>query len=61
VHQQLHPELGSLVLDDEQHLVVVRRARLLRGEQQVEVQVAAVRGLAREIGDDAGIVLGHDL
>ena len=33
VDHQLHPQLGGLVLDDEQHLVVVRRARLLRREQ----------------------------
>ena len=31
VEHQLHPQLGGLVLDDEQHLVVVRRERVLRG------------------------------
>ena len=37
VQQQLHPQLRDLVLDDEQHLVVVRRVaeRLLRGEQGI--------------------------
>ena len=33
VQEELHPELGGLVLDDEHHFIVVRRhrARLLRG------------------------------
>ena len=44
VDHQLHPQLGDLVLDDEQHLVVVRRVRqrLLRRQQPVQLQVAAV-------------------
>jgi hypothetical protein len=43
VDHQLHPQLGDLVLDDEQHLVVVRPAhRLLRLQQAVQPQVAAV-------------------
>ena len=42
VDDQLHPEFGGLVLDDEQHLVVPVRQRDLRAEQLVEVQVAAV-------------------
>jgi hypothetical protein len=58
VHQQLHPQLRSLVLDDEQHLVVVLRARLLRGEQQVEAQVAAVGGLGGEVGVESGFAHG---
>ena len=36
VDHELHPQLRRLVLDDEQHLVVVRRARLLRREQPLE-------------------------
>ena len=32
VHHQLHPQLGGLMLDDEQHLVVPRR--LLRGAER---------------------------
>jgi hypothetical protein len=59
VDHQLHPQLGGLVLDDEQHLVVVRRARLLRGEQAVEPEVAAVRGIGSEVGDEAGVFLRH--
>ena len=55
VDHQLHPQLGGLVLDDEQHLVVVRRARALRGEQPLEPQVAAVRRVGREVGDEAGV------
>ena len=48
VDHQLHPQLGRLVLDDEQHLVVaaarpcVGGERLLRGQQPVEAQVARV-------------------
>src|SRR5207248_5334944 len=56
---QLHPEIGGLVLDDEQHLVVVRRARPLRREQHIEREVAAVGTLGAQVGDDSGIVLGH--
>src|SRR5690606_21881198 len=38
------PQFGDLVLDDEQHLVVMRRIaeRLLRGKQGIQAQVAAV-------------------
>ena len=42
VDQQLDPQLGGLVLDDEQHLVVVIRERHLRVQQLVQVQVAGV-------------------
>ena len=48
VDHELHPQLGDLVLDDEQHLVVARRCsvaarqRMLRVEEAVELQVAAV-------------------
>ena len=42
VQHQLHPQLAGLVLDDEQHLVVVGRERLLRAEDGVELQVVAV-------------------
>jgi hypothetical protein len=60
VHDQLHPQLGDLVLDDEQDFVVVRRARLLRGEQQVEPQVVRVRSLGGKIGVIAGFGFAHD-
>jgi hypothetical protein len=40
VDHELHPQLGDLVLDDEQHLVVARRIaeRLLRGQQRRQLQ-----------------------
>ncbi len=48
VDHQLHPQLGDLMLHDEQHLVVVRRLaqRLLR-EQPVELEIAAVARRSR--------------
>ncbi|KDB52856.1 hypothetical protein X805_15900 [Sphaerotilus natans subsp. natans DSM 6575] len=49
VQHQLHPQLGGLVLDDEQQLVVVRRERLLRGEDLVELQIVAIAHVAGEI------------
>ncbi len=48
VDHQLHPQLGGLVLDDEQHLVVpwrrarTARERVLRRQQPVEPQVARI-------------------
>ena len=61
VEQQLEPQLGRLVLDDEQQLVVLRRvaARLLRGEQQVEPQVVAVGHRRAEVALDALLELAH--
>src|SRR5579883_761557 len=47
---QLHPELGRLMLDDEEHLVVIGRERLLRVEQAVEMEIIAIAHLAAEIG-----------
>jgi hypothetical protein len=43
-----------MVLHDEQHLVVMRRLaqRLLRGEQRVQMQIAAIRHLTIQIGLD---------
>ena len=49
VQHELDPELARLVLHDEQHLVVVGRARMLRGQDLVEVQVVAVAHVAREV------------
>ena len=49
VDHELHPELGDLVLDDEEHLVVACRGavtgrqRRLAREQAVELQVAPRR------------------
>ena len=60
VQEQLHPQLGHLVLDDEQHLVVRARAQVLRAEHLVEMEVVAVAHLAAEVelrrfaGDDLG-------
>jgi hypothetical protein len=56
VHHQLQPQLGRLVLDDEEQLVVLgRRAlRLLGREQEVEPQVVAVGHLRAEVAFDAG-------
>ena len=53
VQDQLEPKLARLVLDDEEHLVMVRRIaqRHLRREQLVELQVSAVRHAIAEIGD----------
>ena len=42
VQAELEPQLARLVDDDEEHLVVLRRARMLRGEDPVEIEVAAV-------------------
>ena len=54
VQHELQPQLGGLVLDDEQQLVVVlgRAQRMLRGQQRVELEVAAVAHAVREVGDD---------
>ena len=67
VDHELHPQLGRLVLDDEQHLVVpgrraVRsRQRLLRGQQLVEPQIAGVGQPVGQVGDDARfeVARGH--
>ena len=54
VQQELEPQLGGLVLDDEQQLVVVdgAAARLLGREQLVEVQVGGVGQVGPEVPDD---------
>ena len=66
VDDQLHPQLRGLVLDDEQHLVVVRRVaeRVLCIEHTV--QVAVVGDLVLQVGCDLALeialvafVLGH--
>ena len=55
VEEQLHPQLGHLVLDDEEQLVVLRglAARVLGREQRPEVEVVPVRHRLREVGGDA--------
>ena len=61
VDHQLHPQLGRLVLDDEQHFVVVRRVRqrLLRRQQRVQLQVAAVAQAIAQVGGDALLPIGR--
>ena len=46
VEDELEPDLGRLVLDDEQDLVVGVGARVLGAEDGVEMQVLAVAELA---------------
>ncbi len=55
VEDELEPQLAGLVLDDEEHLVVVRRVAQghLRGEELVELQIAPVRHAVLEVGDHA--------
>ena len=59
VDHQLEPELGRLVDHDEQHLVVAVRDRALTAQQAVELEIAAVGQLAREVGRDAGLEVGR--
>src|SRR3546814_17914302 len=49
---QLEPELGGLVLDDEEHLVGMHRVaeRMLRGEQRVEAEVVGIAHRGGEVG-----------
>ena len=56
VDHQLHPQLRGLVLDDEKHLVVVRRVRerRLRRQQGRQLQVAAITQAVAQVGGDAG-------
>ena len=55
VDHQLHPQLGHLVLDDEQQFVMVDRIgyRLLRRQQSIQSQVTAVGQASFQIGVDA--------
>ena len=55
VQHELQPQLGGLVLDDEQQFVVVLRPlrRALRTDSRVsQVEVAAVAHAVAEVGDD---------
>src|ERR1043165_8966700 len=45
-----HPEPGGLVLDDEQHLVMGFRERMLRRENGVETEIVVVGHAAGEVG-----------
>ena len=42
VQRELHPQLGDLMDDDEEHLVVMLRDGFLRAEETIELQVAPV-------------------
>ena len=55
---QLHPQLAGLVLHDEQHLVVVRRERLLGIQDGIELQVVAVTHAPIKI--ELGFFFVHD-
>src|SRR5687768_10738698 len=69
VQHQLEPELGGLVLDDEQHLVMVFRCAdgLLRAQQRGQLKVRPVTHPGTEITDDPlvqfpGVLLnGHSV
>ena len=52
VQAQLHPQLGRLVDDDEQHLVVLDRDRALRAQELLEPEVLAVALRLAEIPVD---------
>jgi urease accessory protein UreE len=56
VDEQLDPKLGDLMLDDEQHLVVVlgARERALLIEQLRQAQIAGIAHPVGKIGYDAG-------
>ncbi|MCY1307809.1 hypothetical protein D9M70_577670 [compost metagenome] len=52
VQRELHPELRRLMLDDEQHLVMGLRERLLRVEYLLQHEIVAVghASLERHLG-----------
>ena len=49
VQHQLHPQLGRLVDDDEQHLVMLLGAGALAGEKLIEMEVVAIAHRRAEI------------
>ena len=59
MQHQFHPQLGSLMLDDEQHLVMVGRARMLGVQNVVQVQVVAITHRLAEV--EQGFFILHDL
>src|SRR4029453_6107021 len=50
---ELQPQLGCLVDDDEQHLVVVERLRALGRKHTIELQVVPVAHRSAEAQEDA--------
>ena len=61
VKHELEPELGRLVLDDKEHLVVVLglAERPLRGEQVVETEVRGVIEVLAPGASIRGIIVWH--
>ena len=61
VKQELEPELGHLVLDDEEQLVVLHRdaARMLGREQGRQVEIGTVGQRLGEVGGDAALEVPH--
>ena len=61
VQHQLHPQLGRLMDDDEQHLVMLVGDRVLAIEQLVEAQIVAIAHRRAEIDMrlDVGIAAGR--
>ena len=59
VQHQLHPQLAGLMLDDEQHLVVVGRQGCLRIQQSVQLQIVAVAHVPREVETGAVVLVVH--
>jgi hypothetical protein len=55
---ELQPQLGGLVLDDEQHLVVLSRPGTLRREELIEREVVAIAHLAAAEVDVRALVRG---
>ncbi len=49
VDRELHPQFARLVLDDEEKFVGIARARMLRRQDGVEIEIVAVAHLAGEI------------
>src|SRR5690606_11617477 len=57
VQHELEPQLAGLMLDDEEQLVRLLAARMLRTQQRVEPQVVAVGRPLLEVGGDSGFQL----
>ena len=49
VQHELHPQLGRLVLNDEEEFIVIAGARHLRGEDGVQLQVIPIAHRAAKI------------
>jgi hypothetical protein len=58
VQHQLHPQLAGLVLDDEQHLVMGGRQRVLGRENLVQMQIVAIAHVTAEV--ELGFLVADD-